>query len=664
MRTVSLRLADMQGATIPIGFEGENEYTQVRIDCKKVYSQHPDAVASLNVNDPVGNSYTVVPSIDDTIVVWNVTDSDLQSRGFGELQIVFTVDETVVGRSAVARTVIKRSVPGGGGSGGTRNYNDLENKPQINGTTLVGNKTLENLGIHNAPSGGSTNQVLAKNSAADYDFKWVNQSGGGGGTSDYNDLDNKPQIAGTTLSGNKSLHDLGIAAESAIPDVSGKADKVTGATSGNFASLDANGNLTDSGKKASDFATPSDIPDVSGFYTKPSGGIPSTDMASAVQTSLGKADSAYQKPGTGIPATDLASGVIPSIDSELSSSSTNPVQNKVITEQVNSLSETIDSMANGGEILSADVKTALLNLFDHVVFTDGSAETYINALISAWTPSGTLTDIDATFTQTGTVYNDDDLDTLRQYLVVKGTYSLNGTSYEVDVNGYTLSGTLSVGTSTITVAFGGFTDTFSVTVTQRSEYTFYTKLIATGQEYIDPNLTETDLDGCSFEYKIKPNTNQNSSGHVLSSQNNFVAFPQYNNSKRVILAKIAGGSQVVVGSEGTPAWVNDEDITIIAYGDQDKSVYANGTKVINSVTPGSSSSSGNKYALFGYGGGASTSYYRFRGGFYYLKIYNSSNELIHHFVPAMKVSTNKIGVYDEVTESFFSSATSTEFTAE
>lgn len=36
-------------------------------------------------------------------------------------------------------------------------------------------------------------------------------------------------------------------------DVSAKADKVTGATNGNFAGLDASGNLTDSGKKAADF---------------------------------------------------------------------------------------------------------------------------------------------------------------------------------------------------------------------------------------------------------------------------------------------------------------------------------------------------------------------------------------------------------------------------
>lgn len=46
--------------------------------------------------------------------------------------------------------------------------------------------------------------------------KWENGQGGGG-TSNYNDLTNKPQIAGVTLSGNKSLSDLGIAAAADIP---------------------------------------------------------------------------------------------------------------------------------------------------------------------------------------------------------------------------------------------------------------------------------------------------------------------------------------------------------------------------------------------------------------------------------------------------------------
>ena len=184
----------------------------------------------------------------------------------------------------------------------------------------------------------------------------------------------------------------GLTALTQHQDISGKADKVSGATSGNLAGLDANGNLTDSGKKASDFepsfsvlpiskggtgkttgtaatnnlfsdissdtndpvdntilvykyTTPSDNAGIfytrplsklwnyikgkissvlglsengytgnaatattaSGYtndgaiatalgekYVKPSGGIPKTDLASDVQTSLGKADSALQ----------------------------------------------------------------------------------------------------------------------------------------------------------------------------------------------------------------------------------------------------------------------------------------------------------------------------------------------------------------------------------
>lgn len=41
-------------------------------------------------------------------------------------------------------------------------------------------------------------------------------------------------------------------------------------------------------------------------YTKPATGIPASDLAAAVQTSLADADSAYQLPETGIPGTDLA----------------------------------------------------------------------------------------------------------------------------------------------------------------------------------------------------------------------------------------------------------------------------------------------------------------------------------------------------------------------
>lgn len=39
---------------------------------------------------------------------------------------------------------------GGGGGGGTTNYNQLSNKPQVNGVTLSGNKTTSQLGLAGA----------------------------------------------------------------------------------------------------------------------------------------------------------------------------------------------------------------------------------------------------------------------------------------------------------------------------------------------------------------------------------------------------------------------------------------------------------------------------------------------------------------------------------
>ena len=61
----------------------------------------------------------------------------------------------------------------------------------------------------------------------------------------------------------------GLLTPDAVPDPTGKADKVSGATSGNFAGLDSNGNLTDSGSKASDFLTSHQ--DISGKADKVSG---------------------------------------------------------------------------------------------------------------------------------------------------------------------------------------------------------------------------------------------------------------------------------------------------------------------------------------------------------------------------------------------------------
>ena len=138
----------------------------------------------------------------------------------------------------------------------------------------------------------------------------------------------------------------------------GKADKVNDAVAGDVAGLDSEGNLTDTGIQAEDVyqlpsggipkndlssgvkdsldkadssVQPDDIVKLvrvdaaqsfndtekaqgrsnigAGTYSKPGSGIPYSDMTSAVQTSLSKADSAYQKPSGGIPSSDMTTQV-------------------------------------------------------------------------------------------------------------------------------------------------------------------------------------------------------------------------------------------------------------------------------------------------------------------------------------------------------------------
>lgn len=67
----------------------------------------------------------------------------------------------------------------GGGGGGTTNYNELENKPSINGHTITGDKSSEDYDIYS-------------------------------GTDDYNQLLNKPMINGYPLIGDQSADDLDI----------------------------------------------------------------------------------------------------------------------------------------------------------------------------------------------------------------------------------------------------------------------------------------------------------------------------------------------------------------------------------------------------------------------------------------------------------------------
>jgi len=153
----------------------------------------------------------------------------------------------------------------------------------------------------------------------------------------------------------------------------------------------------------------------------------------------------------------------------------------------------IESVLGRGAGITADVKEALLNLLEHVAYTNNQGQTYLDALESALYPPVNLVSITAVYTQSGTVYDTDSLDSLKSDLVVTANYE-DGTSSAV--SDYTLSGTLAEGMSTITVTYGGKTATFSVTVTHNNILFSIenTDVTSGGVIYSDVDLVESASD--------------------------------------------------------------------------------------------------------------------------------------------------------------------------
>lgn len=141
-----------------------------------------------------------------------------------------------------------------------------------------------------------------------------------------------------------------------------------------------------------------------------------------------------------------------------------------LKEDLSELSEDIEEIKqNGtggtstGTGLSTEIKTALMAVVEHIgVWTDGNGQTYIDNLRTALY-NAPLASISVVYTQSGTVYASDDLDVLKEDLVVTGMYTDGSSAIVTD---YTLSGSLLVGTSTITVTKDGKTATFEVTVAE------------------------------------------------------------------------------------------------------------------------------------------------------------------------------------------------------
>lgn len=188
----------------------------------------------------------------------------------------------------------------------------------------------------------------------------------------------------------------------------------------------------------------------------------------------------------------------------------------------------------------------------------GGKTTTFNVTVIEW-----LVSISAVFTQSGTVFDTDSLDSLKADLVVTATYN-DSTSATVASTDYTLSGTLTAGTSTITVTYNGKTTTFTVTVTENLLPTGYTLiqyverpasagLYGYNSTGVSPNGTD-DLEVYA-EFMLTEAPESSSGGYIAvvhqQSSNNTVGFGLYVKQDMTQIGAYAGSSALISPNGGS-----------------------------------------------------------------------------------------------------------------
>ena len=330
---------------------------------------------------------------------------------------------------------------------------------------------------------------------------------------------------------------------------------------------------------------------------------------------------------------------------------------KKVGDEISDLKSTLQG------VIPYDVKLAMDTLFSKMAVKDDESYTNEYQVFHAWATATNVVSISAVYTQSGTVYNTDSLDSLKTDLVVTAHYS-DGTTATVTT--YTLSGTLTSGTSTITVTYEGKTTTFNVTVTEYipSDYTLLDYVWSYGNSASTPIYVATGViptASTSVEYKASRDTMptsviNNNGGHLCSCENFVVPFLRYYQSKMEFFTnrggtRVESNSVASLVSADTPfevsAFVGGNGVTL------------NGENLMTASYGGTAPTK--QLTLFTYDGDTATTSSMFVGKLYGMKIYEGST-LIREYVPC-KNPSNVVGLYDRVNQTFVGSATANPLSA-
>lgn len=311
--------------------------------------------------------------------------------------------------------------------------------------------------------------------------------------------------------------------------------------------------------------------------------------------------------------------------------------------------------------VNAGVVTGTSNGTCVITATAGDLTATCNATVSGFAE---LESISAVYTQSGTVYDTDSLDSLKADLVV--TAHFDDSSTEV-VTAYTLSGTLEVGTSTITVSYGGKTTTFTVEVTDSAAlpegYTKYDYLYSDATannkgSYINTELTfdlPTSLK-CTVDAQMdSTNTwigavaGMRKTGTGSTNDNGFYMGYDGSANQYCFIWSNTGST-----TSYTPSDLTAKHRLVGTWTPSSLSIAVDDNPaVINNLT--TRAIGGYPFCLFGIKhatlaeGGTP---YTFRGKIYYAKV-EVNGEKVAEFIPCVRDSDSVAGVYDVVRQAFY-----------
>lgn len=113
MNKIQLGVDAIQTTPIILGFEGEQNHTEITFYWTVLFAQYPDAVATMVIKPPVGDPYPKTVTQDDNKVVWTVTGSDMAHPGSGEYQLTFTDGDEII-KTYVGAFSVMNSLTGSG----------------------------------------------------------------------------------------------------------------------------------------------------------------------------------------------------------------------------------------------------------------------------------------------------------------------------------------------------------------------------------------------------------------------------------------------------------------------------------------------------------------------------------------------------------------------